>query len=152
MGPDLVKAIQEISLRMRLLKAIQEETGAADSLSERDTIILELLNEHGQMTVSQIAGAVPSGSTSTISTTITNLWRKKGFVSKMTDPENQRTTIVELTQKGKDAIEVVNKQRAERFQTLFQAIEVTEDEKQVMLTILGRAMPFFDNILVSKKK
>jgi len=147
MGPDLEKAILEISLRMRLLKAMQEDESPSAGLTERDVMILRLLNERGKMTVSQIAAAEPNVSDSTISTNITKLWRDKQMVSKTISPENQRTTIVELTDKGKKAIEVVNKQRAERFKTLFQAIEVTDDEKQVLLKILNRAIPFFDKHL-----
>lgn len=144
---DLEKAILEISLRMRLLKAMQEDESPSAGLTERDVMILRLLNERGKMTVSQIAAADPNVSNSTISTNITKLWRDKQMVSKTISPENQRTTVVELTDKGKKAIEVVNKQRAERFKTLFQAIEVTDDEKQVLLKILNRAIPFFDKHL-----
>ncbi len=147
MGPDLERAILEISLRMRLLKAVQEEKSPAEALIERDVMILELLNERGKMTVSEIAASAPSASDSTISTTITKLWRDREMVSKTISPENQRTTVVELTDKGKKAIEVINKQRAERFKALFQAIEVTDNEKQVFLNILNRAIPFFDKYL-----
>jgi len=147
MGPDLEKAILEISLRMRLLKAMQEDESPSAGLTERDVTILRLLDERCKMTVSQIAAAEPNVSDSTISTNITKLWRDKQMVSKTISPENQRTTIVELTDKGKKAIEVVNKQRTERFKTLFQALEVTDDEKQVLLKILNRAIPFFDKHL-----
>ena len=147
MGPDLEKAILEISLRMRLLKAMQEDKSLSEDLTERDVMILELLNKREKMTVSEIAAADPNVSDSTISTDVTKLWRDKKMVSKTISPENQRTTIVELTEKGKKAIEVINKQRAERFKTLFQAIEVTDDEKQVLLKILARAIPFFDKHL-----
>ena len=153
MGPDLEKAIQEISLRMRLIKAMQEEKSSSDSLSEREAMILALLNERSRMTISQIAAADPNISDSTVSTTITKLWRNKKMVSKTISPENQRTTIVELTDKGRKAIEIFNKQRAERFNTLFHAIKVTEEEKQVMLRVLGRAIAFFDKHLgIDKRK
>ena len=147
MGPDLEKAILEISLRMRLLRAMQEDKSYSGELTERDVMILGLLSERAKMTVSEIAAADPNVSDSTISTTITKLWRDKQMVSKTISPENQRTTIVELTDKGKEAIEVVNKQRAERFRTLFHAIKVTDDEKQVLLKILARAIAFFDKHL-----
>ena len=147
MGPNLEKAILELSLKMRLLKALQEDKSPSENLTERDVMILQLLNERDKMTVSQIAAADPSASDSTISTNITKLWRDKKLVSKTISPENQRTTIVELTDKGKKAIELANQQRAERFKTLFQAIEVTDDEKQVLLNILTRAIAFFDKHL-----
>ena len=153
MGPDLEKAIQEISLRMRLMKAIQEEKSSSDGLSEREAMILALLNERSRMTISQIAAADPNISDSTVSTTITKLWRNKKMVTKTISPENQRTTIVELTDKGKKAIEIFNKQRAERFNTLFHAIKVTEEEKQVVLRVLARAIVFFDKHLgIDKNK
>ena len=147
MGPNLEKGIREISLRMRLLRAMQEERSHSDDLTERDVMILELLNERGRMTVSQIAAADPNVSDSTISTNVTRLWRDKKMVSKTISPENQRITVVELTDKGKKAIELVNKQRAERFQALFEAIKVSDDEKQVLIRILNRANAFFDKYL-----
>ncbi len=110
-------------------------------------MILGLLNERGKMTVSQIAAADPNVSDSTISTTITKLWRDKQMVSKTISPENQRTTIVELTDKGKKAIELINQQRAERFKTLFKAIEVTDEEREVFIRVLNRATAFFDKHL-----
>ena len=151
MGPDLEKAIHEISLRMRLMKAMQEEKSSSDELSEREAMILALLCERGRMNISQIAATDPNISDSTISTTITRLWRNKKMVSKTISPENQRTTIVELTPKGKKAIELFNKQRAERFNMLFHAINVTDEEKQVMLRVLSRAIAFFDKHLETDK-
>ena len=149
MGPDLEKAILEITLRMRLLKAMQEEQSPSE-LTERDVMILELLSTQGKMTVSQIASASPNVSDSTISTNITKLWRDK-MLSKTISPDNQRTTNVELTEKGKNALEVVNKQRTERFNTLFHALEVTQEEKQVLLKIMARAITFFDKHLGLEK-
>ena len=147
MGPDLIKAIHEISHRMRLLRTMQEDESSSEDLTERDIMILGLLDKQVKMTVSQIAAADPSASSSTISTNITKLWRDKKMVSKTISPENQRTTIVELTDKGKKAIEVVNKQREQRFQTLFKAIQVSDEEKDVFIKVLTRAIAFFDEYL-----
>lgn len=147
MGPDLVKTLHEISLRMRLVRAAQEEKSSSEGLTERDVIILEMLHEKGKMTISQIAQAYPTISDSTISTNITRLWRDNKMVTKTISPENQRTTIVELTEKGKKAIELIKQQRAERYQTLFTAINVTDGEKEVFTKILMRAVAFFDKYL-----
>lgn len=146
MGPDLEKAVHDISLRMRLLRAMQEDQ-SPDSLTERDAMILGLLSQCGKMTVSQIAQASPNVSDSTISTSVTKLWRNKKMVTKTISPDNQRTTIVELTDKGKDVLEVFNKQRAERFKALFHAIQMTDDEKQVFIRVLARAIDYFDKHL-----
>ena len=147
MGQDLENAIQELSLRMRLLKVIQEDKSHSDELADRDVMILGLLNSRGKMTVSQIAAADANASDSTISTNITKLWRNKKMVSKTISPESQRVTIIELTDKGKKAFETVMKQRAERFKSLFKAIQVTDDEKQVLIDVCTRAVKFMDTHL-----
>lgn len=152
MSQDLAKAIQELSLRMRLLKAMQEDSAESQNLTERDIMILELLSDRGKMTISEIAEAEPSVSDSTISLNVTKLWRDKKMVTKTISPENQRTTIVELTDEGQKAVELFNRQRTDRFGTLFQAIDVTDDEKKVMLKVVTRAISFFDKHLGLKKR
>ena len=107
MGPELEQAVHELALRMRMIRAIQEDTAPDNALTEREALILHLLKERGQMTVTQIAEAWPNVSESTVSMTITKLWRKHGMVSKTIDPENQRVTIVELTDKGKAELETI---------------------------------------------
>ena len=59
MGPDLEKAIHEISLRMQLIRAQQDGETTADSLTEREELIIRLLHERDKMTVSEIAAATP---------------------------------------------------------------------------------------------
>lgn len=150
MGPDLEWAIHEISLRMRLLRARQENTGS-QNLTEREIMLLELIEGQGKMTVSQIAAAYPGVSESTVSTGVTKLWRDK-LVSKTINPENQRVTIVALTEEGRKALAVVKRQRSERFNTLFHAIETTDDEKQVFVRVLTRAIAYFDEILAINRR
>ena len=146
MGPDLTKVILELNLRMMLLKTIQEETQPSTDLSERDSVILSLLDTKGAMTVSEITDLAPKGSGSTISTTITKLWKKK-LVSKTICPDNQRVTSVDLTEKGRKAMEVLNSQRAKRFQMFFDAINATQEEKDVLFRVFSRAVSFLDNQL-----
>ncbi len=144
MESDIRKAMRDISLRMRLLKAVQEEQQFAEALTERETLILELLKEHGPMTVSQLAAADPDASDSTISMTVTKLWRDKKLLTKTINPNNQRTTVVGLTEKGMDIIDALNDQRERRMGALLEAIAVTPAEEEVLLNILNRAVEFFD--------
>lgn len=148
MGPDLTKVMLEFNLRMMLLKTIQEEFQPSTGLSERDTIILSLLDIKGSMTVSEITGLAPKGSGSTISTDITKLWKKK-LVSKTICPDNQRVTIVDLTEKGRKAMEVLNAQRAKRFQMFFDAINATQEEKDVLIRLFLKGSAFLDKQLES---
>ena len=152
MGPELENAIAEVTLRMRLIRALQEEQHPTVPLSEREVMILELLDKRGKMSISEIAASIPKLSDSTVSTSVTKLWRDKHLVSKTISPDNQRTTIVELTEGGKKAIETINNQRTERFKALFQALEMSDGEKEVFVNILNRMIPFFDKYLGLDKR
>ncbi|MCK4499415.1 winged helix DNA-binding protein [Candidatus Babeliales bacterium] len=147
MKPDFEKAVYEISQKMEQLRAMQESRSHSEDLTARDMMILNVLSQRGKMPVSEISNAIPNASNSTISMNITKLWREKRMVSKTKDPENQRTTIVELTEAGKKAVEVHNKQKAERFKALFQAIEVSDEERIVLTKVLDRAIRFFEKYL-----
>lgn len=151
MGPEFEKAMNELSLRMRMLRAIQEDSASGDALTEREALILQLLGERGQMSVTQIADAWPNVSESTISMTITKLWRKLGLVSKTISPDNQRTTLVELTDKGRKELETILAQRSHRISILFNSIDTTEEEKQVLVNISRRGIKFLDSILSGQK-
>lgn len=147
MGPELEKAINELGLRMRMLRAIQEDSAPAGALSERESLILQLLGEQGQMTVTQIAGAWPNVSESTISMTITKLWRKRGLVSKTINPQNQRVTQVELTDKGKKELDTFLQQRTLRLKTLFDTIQMTDEERVALINICQRGVKVLDQYL-----
>ena len=151
MPREIAKGIRDLTFRMRLFKAGQEEQLDGENLSEREMLILELLHEKGEMAVSQISAADGGASDSTISSTITRLWRNKKMVTKTISPENQRTTIIGLTDNGRKTIEVFNKQRDERFAALFEAIDVTNGEKEALLNILSRAIKVFDKRLNIKE-
>ena len=151
MGPEFEKAMNELSLRMRMLRAMQEDSAPNGELTDRDALILQLLGERGQMTVTQIADAWPNVSESTISMTITKLWRELGMVSKTISPENQRITLVELTDKGRKELETILAQRSQRISILFNSINTTEEEKQVLMNICQRGVKFLDAILEGQK-
>jgi DNA-binding MarR family transcriptional regulator len=55
--------------------------------------------------------------------------------------------MIGLTEKGRKIIEVLNKQRAERFKAFINAINLTDDEEQVILDVFNRAIKFFDERL-----
>ncbi len=146
MGPDLEKAIHELSLRMRLIRAMQEDLRPEEAFSERDSLILQQLAEQGPMSVSQIAEAWSNVSESTISMTLTKLWKRK-IVSKTINPDNQRVTLIDLTEQGRVELDKILQQRKERFQALFEAIRVTPEEKDVLIRICHRGVEFMDTAL-----
>lgn len=149
MRPKVAEAILGLSNRMMMMKAIQEGKTDSDTITEREFLILNLLDEKGKLTVSEIAEAEPDVSFSTISMDITRLWREKKMVTKTVDPDNQRSTIVELTEAGEKALEIRRKQREERFQKLYDALDTTKQEEEVLLKVINRAVQYFDNYLVN---
>jgi DNA-binding MarR family transcriptional regulator len=147
MPTELGKLIDDLGMRMRLLRASQEGQSHVEDLTERDVLLLELLNGRGRMTVSEIAASYPNVSESTISTNITKLWRNKKLVSKTINPDNQRVTFVELTEKGRELLNVIKQHRSERLATLFRAMKFEDGEREVFERIIARAVAFFDNSL-----
>ncbi len=152
MGPNLEKAVNDLSLRMRMIRAMQEEQAGEGALSERETLILQQLAEQGPISVSQIAEVWPNLSDSTISMTVTKLWRKHGLVTKTINPDNQRVTMVELSEKGRAELETIMKQRNHRLQVLFEAMNVSEEEKQVLIRVFQRGVEYIDQMIGFNKK
>jgi DNA-binding MarR family transcriptional regulator len=78
--------------------------------------------------------------------TVTKLWKRK-LVTKTISPDNQRVTRVDLAEKGRAELAKVLQLRKERFQTLFKAIEVTDQEREVMVRVCQRGVGFLDHLL-----
>jgi DNA-binding MarR family transcriptional regulator len=152
MPVELGKLIDDLGMRMRLMRAVQENGGEIAELSERDILLLELLDSRGRMTVSEIMAAYPHVSESTISTNITRLWRDRKLVYKAINPDNQRVTFVEITEKGKEMLKGVRQLRAERLAALFRGMNFTDEERQVMERLTSRAVEYFDEYLGLRKK
>lgn len=91
----------DMAFRVRLYIASKlSEEKRLNDLSERETLILELIGAKGRMSIARIGNFYPKVSNSTISTTITKLWKDKKLVDKKILPENQRITTVNLTEIG----------------------------------------------------
>ena len=126
-----------------------ESVGVIGATGAVGRIILQLLEERGRMTITQIAEAWPNVSESTVSMTITKLWRKLGLVSKTISPENQRVTLVELTDKGKAELQRIFAQRSHRLKALFDSINMTDQERQAMISVCQRGVKALDQLLGS---
>ena len=100
--------IYDMAFRVRLYLAskLYEEKRIQD-LNDRESLLLELVGTKGSMSISEICNFYPRVSSSTISTTITKLWKEKKLVDKNILPENQRITTVNLTEKGQIVLEEI---------------------------------------------
>ena len=107
MENDTEKLIYDMAIRVRLYIASKVSEQKVGDLTERETLILELVGMRGNMSISEIGSLYPTVSNSTISTTISKLWKDKKLVDKRILPENQRVTTVSLTEKGEKVLEEI---------------------------------------------
>lgn len=140
--------IYDMAFRVRLYIASKlfEEKRIYD-LSERESLLLELVGTKGSMTISEICNFYPKVSNSTISTTITRLWKDKQLVDKKILPENQRITTVNLTEKGQGVLRQIKKKQSDIFQTVTASLGLSSEQSESFQQVLGNAIGFFDELL-----
>ena len=140
--------IYDMAFRVRLyIASMLSEEKRANDLSDREALILELIGTKGSMSISEIGNFYPKVSNSTISTTITKLWKDKKLVDKKILPENQRVTTVNLTEKGYAVLEQIKKNQSEVFNTVTTSLGLTVEESELFHCILENAIEYFDELL-----
>jgi len=140
--------IYDMAVRVRLFIAskLSEEKGGND-LSDRESLLLELIGTKGSMSISEIGNFYPRVSSSTISTTITKLWKEKKLVDKNIPPENQRITAVSLTDKGREIVEQIKRKQSDVFTTVAQSLGLTADQNESFHQVLENSIGFFEKLL-----
>ena len=140
--------IYDMAFRVRLYIASRLADGnRINDLTERETLILQLIGTTGRMSISEICNFYPRVSSSTISTTITKLWKEKKLVDKNILPENQRITTVNLTEKGQKALNEIKKKQSDVFNTVTTSLGLSAEENASFQIILETAIGFFDDML-----
>jgi DNA-binding MarR family transcriptional regulator len=140
--------IYDMAFRVRLYIAskLADEKGIND-LSERETLLLQLVGITGRMSISEICNYYPRVSNSTISTTITKLWKEKKLVDKNILPENQRITTVNLTEKGQEVLAEIKKKQSDVFNTVTMSLGLSAEQNESFQRVLKTAIGFFDDLL-----
>ena len=140
--------IYDMAFRVRLFIAskLSEEKGG-NAVSDRESLLLELIGTKGNMSISEISNFYPRVSNSTISTTITKLWKEKKLVDKNILPENQRITSVSLTDKGREIVEQIKREQSDVFATVAQSLGLTAGQNESFHQILESSIGFFDKLL-----
>ena len=141
------KLIYDMAFRVRLYIASKVSEQKVGDLTDRETLILELVGMKGNMSISEIGNLYPTVSNSTISTTITKLWKDKKLVDKRILPENQRVTTVSLTDKGQKVLEEIKRTQSEVYGTVAVSLGLSPDQVQYFQEILVNAISFFDKTL-----
>ena len=145
------KLIYDMAFRVRLYIASKISEQKVGDLTDRESLILELVGMKGNMSISEIGSLYPTVSNSTISTTITKLWKDKKLVDKKILPENQRVTTVSLTEKGRKILEEIKRTQSEVFSTVTVSLGLSPDQVEYFQEILVNAIGFFDKILGLKR-
>ena len=140
--------IYDMAFRVRLFIASKHlEEKRINDLSERETLLLELIGTRGSMSISEISNFYPKVSNSTISTTITRLWKEKKLVDKTILPENQRITTVNLTRQGRQVLEQIRQNQSEVFITVAKSLGLSSEQNESFQKILESSIGFFDELL-----
>jgi len=147
MGKSTESLIYDMAFRVRLYMASKVSEQKVGDLTDRESLIIELLGMQGSMSISEIGSLYPAVSNSTISTTITKLWKDKKLVDKKILPENQRVTTVTLTEKGKQVLKEIKRTQADVFSTIAVSLGLSPDQVEYFHDILKNAISFFDDTL-----
>ena len=140
--------IYEMAFRVRLYIASRlPEDRRLNDLSEREALLLELIGTMGSLSISEIGNFYPKISNSTISTTITRLWKDKKLVDKRILPENQRITTVNLTDKGHAVLEQIKQNQSDVFKTVATSLGLSVKQSESFQNILEHAIGQFNEML-----
>jgi DNA-binding MarR family transcriptional regulator len=138
------RLIYEMSLRVRVMKSSLANEKRLGDLTEREILLIELLGSKSDMSISEICSLHPQVSASTISTTITKLWKEKGLLIKTILPENQRVTIVNLTEKGRRVLKEIRALHISMYSTIEDSLGMTAKELNWLSERIEKAIEFFD--------
>ncbi len=139
--------IYDMAVRVRLYIASKISEKKVGDLTDRESLLIELIGIKGSMSISEIGNLYPTVSNSTISMTITNLWKKKKLVDKRILPENQRMTIVTLTEKGQKILSEIRRTQSDVFSTIAKSFGLSPDQVENIQEIIEHAIGYFDNTL-----
>ena len=140
--------VYDMAFRVRLYLASKlSEEKKIDNLSEREALLLELIGTKRSMSISEIGNFYPRVSGSTISTTITRLWKDKKLVDKNILPENQRITTVSLTDRGRDVLNQIKQKQSDVFSTVTNSLGLSPELDRSFKEILENAIGYFDEKL-----
>ena len=147
MGKTTESLIYDMAFRVRLYMASKVSEQKVGDLTDRESLIIELIGMKGNMSISEIGSLYPAVSNSTISTTITKLWKDKKLVDKRILPENQRVTTVTLTDKGRQILKEIKRTQADVFSTISVSLGLSPDQVEYFHDILKNAIRFFDETM-----
>ncbi len=150
MDKSLNGLLYELTLRVRVLKA-SRESDKSSVLTRREELLLEIIGLRGQSSVSSIRASYPSVTLSSISSSITALWKKK-LVEKQINPDDQRLTMIRLSDKGKEVLAGIRKEQKIMLGKLAESLNLSREQEVLLKELLTRSINYFDQNLEMKLK
>lgn len=140
--------IYSLALRVRLYIAskLSEENRFQD-LSDLEALLLEIIDTKGSMSISEISHFYPKVSASTISTTISRLWKEKKLVDKNILPENQRITAVNLSDGGRRVLDQIKKRQTDVYSTVAKSLGLSSEWIGPLQEMLEKSIAYLDELL-----
>lgn len=152
MDKGITGLLYELSLRVRVLRTSQESTADKSSaLTRREELLLEIIGLRVQSSVSSIRASYPSVTLSSISSSITELWKKK-LVEKHVNPDDQRLTMITLSEKGKAVLTSIRKSQKIMLGKVTESLNLTEEQEVLVKDLLIQSINYFDQHLDLKLK
>jgi len=152
MDKGMTGLLYELSLRVRILRASRESTAdKASALTSREELLLEIIGLKEQSSVSSIRASYPSVTLSSISSSITELWKKK-LVEKHVNPDDQRMTMVKLSEKGQEVLNDIRENQKIMYAKITESLNLTEEQEVFIRDLLAHSIAFFDRYLDLKLK
>jgi DNA-binding MarR family transcriptional regulator len=147
MAKNIETLIYEISLRVRLFMTSKRVGNTNIDLTDRECLLLELIGMRENMSISEISKLCPTVSNSTISTTITKLWKNRKLVDKKILPQNQRITTVSLTAQGRRVLNEIKKSQSEVYRTIALSLNLSPEQDEYFKAFIENAISFFNTKL-----
>ena len=158
---NTAELIRDISFLIRLYGASEESKANGggkkakkkEKLSELEILILEIMDyKNTKMYITDFNKLYPTITTSNFSLNISNLWRS-GLVEKKNDPEDQRRTVVELTEKGREAVVAIRKRQMELYEEIANSLSLDpKKDKPVYHAAVERGINYFERRLKQKQE
>jgi DNA-binding MarR family transcriptional regulator len=141
---DLFVSIAQLSIKMRIFRAIEAAGSESEELKDREMLILEILSTQGPMSMGDLMRFFPGVKQSTLSTDVKRLRSELELVDMKVDRNDMRIHLIELSKKGGEKVAEIKAQRAKSYEPLAAAIGGVPDEIAVLQRVVERAVGLVD--------
>jgi DNA-binding MarR family transcriptional regulator len=147
MSENIAALMYETNLRDRLFRTSNGAGKHIVALTQRERLLVELIGMRDNMSISEISQLCPTVSNSTISTTITRLWKDRKLVEKKILPENQRITNVSLTAEGRRVLNAIKVYESEVYKNIAESLGLSPEKDEYFKEVIEIAIIFFNQKL-----